>query len=89
MWGGGEGFIGDVCHDGSWTDVYTARYMNCYRGNMDTNFHAEQFLLSDEVLLEKMREAAGGEGGEGGEAARPEVRLTVFLTYVKDSLPNI
>ena len=28
-----------------WTQAFVGRYMNCYRGSTDTNYHAEQFLL--------------------------------------------
>ena len=32
--------------------LYIARYANCFRGNSEVNVHAEEFLLSDNQLLD-------------------------------------
>ena len=42
--------------DTSTVDLYVARYANCYRGNTDVNRHAEEFLLEDSALLDKILE---------------------------------
>ena len=56
--------------DNSWTDVYVARYSNCFQGGTEANMHAEKFLLSDP----KLSAALNGMPQAGG-------RLILYLTY--------
>jgi len=79
--------------DARWSDLYIARYSNCWRGSSESNVHAEQFLLQDEDLrtaIAALASAAtpgtigggdgGDSGGDGGGGGRRH-RLLLYLTY--------
>ena len=69
--------------------LYVARYANCYRGNTDLNVHAEEFMLTDELLEAKLAalpppdEVVGGGGGGGtsGAGGGDGVQLLLYMTY--------
>ncbi|EOD31111.1 hypothetical protein EMIHUDRAFT_434394 [Emiliania huxleyi CCMP1516] len=80
--------------DARWSDLYIARYSNCWRGSSESNVHAEQFLLQDEDLRSAIAALAsaatpgtiGGDGGDsggdgGGGGRRHRHRLLLYLTY--------
>lgn len=53
-----------------WSDVYTCRYVNCWRGDSRSNVHAEKFLSEDKA----MAKAVSAMPAQGG-------RLILYLTY--------
>jgi len=68
--------IGAVSGDeAAWTDVYCARYSNCFQGGSELNLHAEKFLLADEGLRAAIASLPSAEsnGARG--------RLLFYLTY--------
>ena len=69
---------GRTSPDTPWTDLYTARYQNCYRGSERTNFHAEQFLLEDKQLSAAIADPdmIAAYAADGAER-----RVSLYLTY--------